>query len=406
MTGEIAYELEEVVTTADTATEPAALGMEGAVARLATLAAADGSEWRVRSGRGRRGRGMRYLIPADLGVLQRSPLLPEPIWSEDLSFARPEALEALADLLADLPAPQEVATVASFDWGLQRTDLVRYNRVEGLSVGAHAAVRFGLGGAPVSAVLTARIGHADLEPRGTLALTHETLTRSATLSAYRELQLVEPATRALGLGPSLAAFVLGRDDGDYYQATGVALGVTPPVADRPWYRARVYGERQEPVARETDASLPEWIGWDDGFRPVPPAARADQAGVELHLAPWWGRDPLRPGVGLELALQAERGDFDFERVRAGARAALPAGARLALGARAGTTRGDAPPQRLWVLGGPVSLRGYAPGVATGRTFVSGRGEVVVPLSGLPAARAVGLAFFVDGGWAGQRDAIL
>ena len=52
---------------------------------------------------------MRYLIPADLGVLQRSPLLPEPIWSDDLSFARPEALEALADLLADLPAPQEVA---------------------------------------------------------------------------------------------------------------------------------------------------------------------------------------------------------------------------------------------------------------------------------------------------------
>ena len=62
---------------------------------------------RVRSGR--RELGMRYLIPADLGVLQRSPLLPEPIWSDDLSFARPEALEALADLLADLPAPQEVA---------------------------------------------------------------------------------------------------------------------------------------------------------------------------------------------------------------------------------------------------------------------------------------------------------
>ncbi len=76
---------------------------------LATLAAADGGEWRVRSGRGRRELGMRYLIPADLGVLQRSSLLPEPIWSDDLSFARPEALEALADLLADLPAPQEVA---------------------------------------------------------------------------------------------------------------------------------------------------------------------------------------------------------------------------------------------------------------------------------------------------------
>jgi len=39
----------------------------------------------------------------------------------------------------------------------------------------------------------------------------------------------------------------------------------------------------------------------------------------------------------------------------------------------GTTRGDTPPQRLWMLGGPVSLRWYAPEVVTGRTFVSGRG---------------------------------
>jgi hypothetical protein len=268
-------------------------------------------------------------------------------------------------------------------------------------------VRFGLAGTPVSAVLTARLGSADLEPRGTLALTHETLRRSLSVTAYRELQLVEPGSRGLGIGNSMMAFLFGRDDGDYFQATGGAVGVTPPVAERAWYRARVYLERQEPAPRETNESVLRWADVDEGFRPGFPAFRADQLGVEVALSPWWGVDPTRPGAGLELSVQAERGDFDFQRARAGVRAALPlfAGSRLALSARGGTTRGDAPPQRLWVLGGPYSLRGFAPGVLIGPSFLSGRGELVIPLSRVPAARAVGLTVFMDGAWAGDRSRI-
>jgi hypothetical protein len=300
-----------------------------------------------------------------------------------------------------------VATVVVFDWGLQRPDLVRYNRVEGLSAGARAAVRFGALGGPLSATLTVRIGHADREPRGTLSVRRESLTRSVELSVYRELQPIEPSSRALGLGNSAAALLFGRDDGDYVQATGLAVLTAPSATARPWYRVRAYAERQEPVSRETNVSLFEWFGWDDGFRPALPAARADQAGIELSLSPWWGRDPMRPGGGVELHLQGERGDFDFERVRAGARAVLPlpAGSRLAMSVDGGTTWGDAPPQRTWVLGGPASLRGFPPGVVVGPSFLKGRSELVIPLSGVPAARAVGLAVFVDGGWAGVRDAV-
>jgi hypothetical protein len=405
--GEIAYEIEEVVTAADTGSVAASLGPDAAAERLAALAPPGLGPLRVSTREGRRGRRVSYLVPEDVSALQRSPQLPEPIWSEDAAFVRPEEIAELARSLAQVAGPMDVATVANLDWGLQRPDLVRYNRVEGISVGARGSLRFGLGDAPVSAVLTARLGSADLEPRGALALTHETLGRSLTFSAYRDLQLVEPSTRGLGVGNSLMALLFGRDDGDYYQATGVAIGVTPPVAERAWYRARAYAERQDSAARETNASVMRQLGWDGGFRVGAPGFHADQAGVELTLSPWWGADPMRPGAGVEIGLQAERGDFDFERARLALRASLPllAGSRLALSASGGTSWGSPSPQRLWTLGGPTSLRGFAPGVRIGPTFLSGRGELVVPLSRVPAARAVGLALFMDGGWAGGRDRI-
>src|SRR5688572_16692788 len=86
-----------------------------------------------------------------------------------------------------------VATMATVDFAWQRPELLRYNRVEGLSVGARGAVRFGLGGAAVTAALTARLGTADREPRVTVAFERETVSHAIAFSAYRELQTVHPA---------------------------------------------------------------------------------------------------------------------------------------------------------------------------------------------------------------------
>lgn len=319
------------------------------------------------------------------------------------------ALGALATLALWAPLrllaqdASSVATMATFDWGHQRPELIRYSRVEGLSLGARGAVRFGLGGVPVTTALTARLGTADREPRGILSFERESVSHALALSAYRELQTVEPATRALELGGSAVALAFGRDDGDYFQASGAALTWTPSSARPAWYRVRLFAERQDPVASATQLSLFHWWGWDDGFRPATLAARADQAGLEAMLSPWWGGDPTRPAAGLQLALHGERGDFDFARVRIGLRAIvpLPASVRLDLSAGAGQTGGEAPPQRLWMLGGPASLRGFAPGIATGSAFWSGRAEVTRPLRELRWIRAVDLTLFADGGSAGE-----
>ena len=322
---------------------------------------------------------------------------------------RRAALGALAALAFGAPLRlfaqdgSRVATMATFDWGHQRPELIRYDRVEGLSLGARGAVRFGLAGVPVTAALTARLGTADRDPRGILSLERETVSRAIALSAYREIQTVEPAARALELGGSVVALAFGRDDGDYFQASGAALTWTPSAARPAWYRVRLFAEWQEPVASATQVSLFHWLGWDNGFRPATSAARAEQAGVEAMVSPWWGSDPTRPAAGFQLALDGERGDFDFARIRMELRALvpLPANVRLDLSAGAGQTGGEAPPQRRWMLGGPASLRGFAPGIATGSAFWSGRAEVTRPLRELRWLRAVDLTLFMDGGSAAE-----
>jgi len=109
-------------------------------------------------------------------------------------------------------------------------------------------------------------------PRVTLAFTRETPSGSLILSAYRDL-------RPLGVGNSVTALLFGRDDGDYYGATGVEVAWMPPVVARRGYRVRLYAERQRAASRETDGSMLGWIGWDAGFRPQPVAEPADQMGI-------------------------------------------------------------------------------------------------------------------------------
>ena len=70
---------------------------------------------------------------------------------------------------------------------------------------------------------------------------------------------------------------------------------------------------------------------------------------------------------------------------------------MGLEAGGGTSWGEPPAQRLWLLGGAGSLRGYAPRSREGTSYVRARGE-------LARRFAFGaVAVFSDLGWAGDRD---
>jgi len=344
------------------------------------------------------------IVPEERSGVETSPHLPPPIWEEAPGFPSEEEIEAYVGTLAELPAPAVEGLPWSFEWGWARPDLLRYNRIEGPALGGR--FRGEVGGSYAFGA-TGFFGFADLEPKGRLELERATVRRRLKLGVYRELTPTDPEGRYLLLGNSANAFLLGRDDGEYYRATGADFTWRPPDGSRESFRVRAYVERQESVSRELDFALSH--AFDDAwqFRPNVLADEGDEAGAEVRLAPWWGGDPAGTQVGLELYGQVARwwpeegGEpaSTYGRTRALVRAAFPLAGprwRLALEAEAGTTWGDATVQRSWFLGSSRTLRGYAASTLGGPSFTRGRVEL---------ARRYDLgsvSVFSDVGWAGRR----
>lgn len=341
------------------------------------------------------GQDIIVLVPRDSAELLTSPHLPPPIWEGAASFATEGELRGFVERLAELPKAPGAALEWDFHWGLGRPGLLRYNRVEGPSVGARIQ-----GETPFADVgATGRLGIADLHPNVRLEAVRPSLERTLGLALYHELVAVDPDAGSFGLGASTAALLLGRDDGDYFRATGATVSLGPPPQARPWWSLALYAERHHAAERETHASVPRLFG-ADGFRPNVPADEVDLAGATLALRPWWGTDPTGAQLGLDLMADAATGEAEYVRGRIVGRAAVPllAGIRVAAELGGGAASDALPTQRHWFLGGTSTLRGYRGAAAVGSHFARGRLEV-----GRPWPWG-GVTLFSDAGWAGERDA--
>lgn len=333
-------------------------------------------------------------VPDDARALLQSDWLPPDPYTSDAALMTPLELKTLEAQLRDLTEAPWQMRPPSLAWGLGGPGLVRYNRVEALSIGARSEWDLGR----IQAELTARIGLADLEPGAELSIVRATPAREVTLRGYRRLTAANPENRPLAFGNSFNSLLFGRDDGEYFRAAGGELIVRPPVTRRQWYDLRLFAERQSRARVETDFSVPHLLDSDRGFRPNLLADRADQIGAALTLRAQHGLDPEGLRVGADLTLDAGRGSFDFERATLTLRAAAPllSGGMLAVEAAGGTSNGTLPAQSHWFLGGAATLRGYDAAIADGNAFWRGRVELS---RGIPAAR---LALFSDVGWAGPR----
>lgn len=348
--------------------------------------------------------GRTVVVPDDTASLLTSELFPSSFFSEGEAVISEREMRELGQRLGALPPPPwEVAQPrVTGPWALGR-GLLRYNRVEGLS----AAARVDWDLTRLRMDLTARIGAADLRPRGELGVDVPGTHRSWRMGAYHRLNPVDRTLRPLGIGNSLTALLLGRDDGMYYQASGAEVRLSPAGSGADGaYGLRAYGERQRPVHRETDFSLVHLLG-GNGFRENLRATPATQLGVQARLGIDRGLDPVGYRWGAVLDLTGETGAYSFLKPGLTLRAGAPLPGKLvgALELSGGTVlSGDAgaaavPVQSLWFLGGPSTLRGFAGGEISGRDQLRGRAEVA---NQFPGARA---AVFRDVGWAGRFAAL-
>ncbi|HSJ15933.1 MAG TPA: hypothetical protein VK939_16110 [Longimicrobiales bacterium] len=332
-------------------------------------------------------------IPEDADLLN-SEALPGSIWGEAPLLSSGE-LEQLAARVRALPLPAWGTRGLQLDWGLRGPGLVRYNRIEGLALGARAA--FGVGTA--SGGIGASYGFADEQVNGMADLSLPWRTRALRLDAYRGLRATDPTARPFALPSSLGALLFGIDDTQYYRALGGSVGVRPAPEHAQRYGLRLYAERQSAVRRNTDFSVPHLIDDGRGFRENIVADRATQFGADLVLRAQHGDNPARLRTGGQLDLRGEAGTFEFLRPALTLRAMLPpfAGLAFALEGAAGATAGTAPRQSHWFLGGATSLRGYPGATLEGESFWRARAELGTALS---FAR---LTAFSDAGWAGDAS---
>ncbi|MGK7311168.1 MAG: hypothetical protein ACN0LA_02930 [Candidatus Longimicrobiales bacterium M2_2A_002] len=334
---------------------------------------------------------------ADSAELLTSPRLVESFYAEGEALITEGELRDLTDRLGRLPpAPWDVTRPRITPPWVPGRGLARYNRVEGLSVGAR--VDWDLGRMRLD--LTGRLGTADLRPRAELGVTLPALRRSWRLAGYKRLVAADPSIRPLGLGNSLTALLFGRDDGTWFRAVGAELRVEPREGG--WYAVRLYGERQRAVGVNTDFSVPHLFDDTETFRPNIDAAPAGQLGLAVRLGGERGLDPAGFRWGGWLDVAAETGTYTFVRPGLTVRASGPVlGLLVGVEVAGGTSwhGGDGlPVQAAWFLGGHGTLRGFAGGALAGPDYGRARIELANPL---PAAR---LALFSDAGWAGTFDA--
>ena len=280
-------------------------------------------------------------------------------------------------------------------------EMIRYNRVESLALGLGG--RWDIPRRPFwSFGGGASFGFADLEPKGRLDVRYDAPGARADLAVYSELHLAGSALSddKRAFGNAFRAFFLGRDDADYYRASGVAL-----TLGRRWGwlagRLGLGWEDHQSVNRNTDITLPGI--WEDSvFRLNPPADEGGFWRGDLALTGYlgdWARPTNRAEVTLGVELGSDTDSFDYIQPRAAlqGRADIGTLAALAISARAAWTGGDAPAQRAWRLGGLETVRGFAHGTRLGDSYWTAQIEAS------PRRRTITPILFADFGWAGLTD---
>ncbi len=330
-------------------------------------------------------------------ILENSPELPEPIGTGE-PLLSPEEVRAARNQLEGIELPPEAAGKPSL---IGPVSMLRYNRVEALSLGLGVSVPTG---AHTALRVKGRFGVADLYPNGELYFGRTTERGEIGFAVYRRLDPIGDWGNPLGLANSFNAFFLGTDDGQYFRATGVEVAAGR-VFRQLRLDGRLFAEQHRTAEKNTDVSIANLISGNK-FQPVIQADSGDVVGLSTRLRVW--SSPESPGPAISGTWWGELGggDFEYARVAGSTAAVLPLGHRFgtAIELGAGIAGGTVPAQRRYYLGGPYTLRGYEAGARQGEDFWMGRFEFAALLGRVDRfgpARAIRLVGFFDAGWAGE-----
>jgi hypothetical protein len=330
------------------------------------------------------------IIPCDSVKLANSADLPPSIYDKGEEVVPSAEIDALVNQALAMgsqagyaPTPPALAYAP-----------LRYNRIEGLSLGGMLDQQLGAG---YSLHSIARIGVADREPNIEVTGARSDLRHTLAVTAYNRLVSAGDWGNPLGLGASISACLFGRDEGFYYRASGLELSRAPDQRGPINLTWSLFAEQQRSATQRTTFSLARAMRGSQ-FEPNIDATRSLYAGGRARVTQSIGEDPQGFRLFNDLRLEAAHGDTGTY-----GRAALDVTASRGIGNGAvsltvagGSSVGVLPIQRNWFLGGIQTVRGLRPGTGVGNAFWMSRAEAGY---GFDVVRPV---IFADIGWAGDR----
>lgn len=311
------------------------------------------------------------------------------------SWPRADSLESL--VRAEGPAYADTAGT----WRLPpqfhlapRIDLVAFNRIEGLRLGAGVELRRG----------RARLRAGGAYGFSSEAWRHREELRIGTMIGsftFTYADLVHAYGRRPIPGNDIFALIAGADDQDYLRRRGGTLAWERRREQRRFAIAFAVADELE-VPPATDWNL---LGRDRGPRPNPgiDGGRVHRlrlaAGDDLELQALGGA-MVRWRAAAEIGGYGLGGDFDYDRYSARLEADLhlPGRDDLRVRVEAGGARNGPPAQSRFYLGGPLLLRAYPVHFAGGDRLLAGAFDywVGTDLLGLVGLRSAEIQFIPFG----------
>jgi hypothetical protein len=251
-------------------------------------------------------------------------------------------------------------------------DVLRYDRVQGLSFGVGYRVR-----APglrfTNVYGTVRYGLSDDRVTGRLSLVRDAPGGRLTLSGYRDVIDIDPFGSGRTIGNTLNALFVAHDNADWALAEGGTASYETSLRTGLdlFLSARV--ERQTSVGREARSAVNDFLGGDGVFPPNPPVDEGTFAGGSARVAHTAG---LRWSVTADVLGEGRttgRLFGDLHQNVGGDRGAT-------LRVKAGIATSPTLQQSQFRLGGLATVRGFEYGARRGQAFWAAQLDVA-PLDG-------------------------
>lgn len=272
------------------------------------------------------------------------------------------------------------------------SDLLQYNRVQGLSFGVGYRVRLP-GTRSANAYGTLRYGLSDDRITGRLTILGNVAGENLALSGYHDIADLDPFSPGRSLSNTVNSLFAGHDNGDYALASGGSASFEIPV--RLGVELLLTGrvERLTSVRRIAQSAVNDFLGGSGIFPPNPRVDEGTFAGGSARLR----------GVGTtrwNLTADVVGGEGRTTgRLYGDARRGIGSGLGLTLRLKAGAATEPAMPQTLFRVGGLGTVRGFEYGTLRGPAFWAAQLDIT------PFGGRVRPVIFLDAGQASRISSL-